>query len=305
MDSITRFFRKCRIFLRRDAFNSELEEEMAFHREQSEKAFEADGMTQEAAHYAAARQFGNEIMLREQSHEVTGFRFETVVQDFRFAIRQLRKNPGFACTAILVLALGMCASVAIFAFVDATLIKPLPYQNPSRIMAVTESVPLFPRANLSYPDYLDWKRLNKVFRSLDVWTESGYLLSTSTGVQPVTGARVSDGFFRTLGIHPLLGRDFYSGEDLPAAPRAAMLSYTGWQTWFSGKRDIVGRPITLSGVPYIVVGVLPRDFQFAPRGKADFWATLHPEGDCDLRRSCHSLNGIARLKDGEIGRAHV
>ncbi len=298
MNPIARFFKKCRILLRRETFNSELEEEMAFHREQKEKAFEADGMIPEAAHYAAMRQFGNEIRLREQSREVIGFRLETVFQDFRFAIRQLRKNPGFACTAILILALGMSASVAIFTFVDATLIKPLPYQDPNRLVAVTESVPLFPRANLSYPDYLDWKRLNKVFSSLDVWTATGYLLNSSAGVQPVTGTRVTDGFFRTLGIHPILGRDFRSGEDLPAAPRTIMLSYIGWQKWFSGKRDVIGRPITLSGVPYTVIGVLPRGFQFAPRGKADFWATLHPEGDCDLRRSCHALDGVARLKDG-------
>ena len=144
MNPIARFFRKCRILLRRETFKSELEEEMAFHREQNEKAFEADGMTSEAAHYAAMRQFGNEIRLRELSHEVTGFRLETVFQDFRFAIRQLRKNPGFACTAILILALGISASVAIFTFVDATLIKPLPYQDPNRLVAVTESVPLFP-----------------------------------------------------------------------------------------------------------------------------------------------------------------
>src|SRR5215469_5586978 len=87
-------------------------------------------------------------------HPMTG-----LTQDFCYSLRQLRRNPGFAFTSILILALGMCASVAIFGFVDATLIKPLPYSNPSQLVMVTESVTLFPRANLSYPDYLDWKKL--------------------------------------------------------------------------------------------------------------------------------------------------
>ena len=100
---------------------------MAFHRQQAEIEFIAGGMTPEGARYAAMRQFGNATKLREQSHEVVGFKMETVVQDLRFALRQLRKNPGFAMTTILILALGIGASVAIFAFVDAALIKPLPY----------------------------------------------------------------------------------------------------------------------------------------------------------------------------------
>jgi macrolide transport system ATP-binding/permease protein len=129
-----------------------------------------------------------------------------VLQDFRYALRQLRKSPGFAATAIVVLALGMSASVAIFAFVDAALIKPLPYANPDRLVDVTESAEMFPRANLSYPDYLDWKKLNTVFSSMDVYNGTGYLLRAAEGTAPVPGIRVSDGFFGTLGIVPILGR---------------------------------------------------------------------------------------------------
>ena len=117
---------------------------------------------------------------------------ENLLQDVRFAIRQLRKNPGFTATAILMLALGMCASVAIFAFVDAALIKPLPYRNPARLVGVFESIPRCVRqCNLSYPDYLDWKRLNKVFSSLDAYQHTGFMLSTAAGAQPAHGARVS------------------------------------------------------------------------------------------------------------------
>jgi predicted permease len=221
-----------------------------------------------------------------------------LLQDFRYALRQLRKSPGFACTAILVLTLGISASVSIFAFVDAALIKPLPYANPTRLVDVTESASMFPRANLSYPDYLDWKELNRVFSSMDVYNGTGYLLRTSTGAEPVAGVRISDGFFHTLGITPALGRDFYAGEDLPSAPHTVILSYTAWQKRYDGRQDVVGETIALSGVPYTIVGVLPQEFQFAPGGKTEFWTTLHASDSCGVRRGCHNLYGIGRLKDG-------
>jgi macrolide transport system ATP-binding/permease protein len=220
------------------------------------------------------------------------------LQDLRYSLRQLRKSPGFAGTAIVVLALGICASVSIFAFVDAALIKPLPYPNPNRLVLVTESVPMIPLANLSYPDYLDWKRLNQVFSSMEVYNGTGYLLRTPAGTEPVPGIRVSDGFFHTLGIAPALGRDFYSGEDLPSAPKTVILSYSTWQKRFGGRKDAVGETVSLSGIPFTIVGVLPPDFQFAPGGNEEFWTTLHASDSCALRRSCHNFTGIGRLKDG-------
>jgi predicted permease len=223
---------------------------------------------------------------------------DDLLQDVRFAARQLAKNPGFTFTAVLMVALGLCAGIAIFAFVDAALIKPLPYRDPTRLVGVYESVPLFPQSNISYPDYLDWKKLNTVFSSMDVYTGTGSMLRTPTGTQLVRGARVSDGFFRTLGITPALGRDFYTGEDLPGAPRTVIITFAAWRKWFGERRDVVGQNVMLSGVLYTVIGVLPRDFQFASRGAADFWTTLHASGQCDLRRSCHDLDGIGRLKDG-------
>jgi macrolide transport system ATP-binding/permease protein len=223
---------------------------------------------------------------------------ENLEKDLRFALRQLRKNLGFTCTAILVLALGMCACVSICAFVDAALIKPLPYLNPSRLVGVFERIAAFPRTNLSYPDYVDWKKLNSVFSSLDVYQRNGFLLSTTAGAEPVRAARVSDGFFRTLGVTPALGRDFYAGEDLPAAPRAALLSYAAWHHRYGGRRDVLGRVITLDDAPTVIIGVLPREFHFAPAEPAEFWTALHATGSCDVRRSCHGLYGVGRLKDG-------
>ena len=223
---------------------------------------------------------------------------ENLVQDIRYALRQLRKSPGFAVTAILILALGIGASMAIFGFVDAALIRPLPYRDPARLVDVAESAVLFPRNNISYMDYLDWKRLNQVFSSLDAYEQYGYLLRTESVSEPVVAVQVSAGFFRTLGATPIVGRDFHNGEDEVAAPRTVILSYATWQKRFGGRKDIVGETVTLSGAVYTIVGVLPQSFQFAAQGDCEFWTTLRAEGFCNTHRDCHNLFGIGRLKDG-------
>jgi len=276
-------------------FADEIESHLQMHIDDNIRA----GMTPDLARRHALIKLGGVVPTQQAYRERSTFPLvENLLQDLRFAFRQLRKNPGFAATAMVILALGICASVAIFAFVDSALIKPLPYQDPTRLVGVYESVGMIPRSNLSYPDYLDWKRLNHVFSSLEVWNGTGYMLSTPAGIQLVPAARVSDGFFRTLGVTPVLGRDFYTGEDLLEAPRTVMLSYPAWQKWYGGREDVVGQAVTLSDISYTIIGVLPREFHFAPRGRAEFWTTLHPSGSCDLRRSCHSLYGIGRLKDG-------
>ena len=298
MDSIARFFKRMGMLLRREKFNSELQEEMAFHREQKEKELRDSGVGAAAAHHAAALEFGNPTRLKERSYEVMGFRFETVWQDLHFALRQLRRSLGFTLTAILMLALGIGASVAIFAFVDAALIKPLPYKDPTRLVDVNERAKMFPRSNLSYQDYVDWKKMNKVFSALEAYGGGGYLLSTPSGVEPVQAARVTAGFFRVLGVTPTLGRDFYDGEDQPGAADTVIVTYATWQARFGGRKDILGQTVKLDGKPNTIIGVLPASFQFAPRGKAEFWATVHTLTSCEKRRSCHNLYGVARLKDG-------
>jgi len=225
-------------------------------------------------------------------------RLEEILQDLRFALRQLARNPGFTVTVIAVLSLGFGAAIAIFAFVDAALIKPLPYANPATLVSVYESMPTCPRCNVSYQNFLDWKKSNKVFSALEAWGYSSYQLSTPAGVQPVPGVRVTDGFFRTLGVTPILGRDFYSGESTPSAPHTVLIAYSTWKTRFNGDPNILGKPVTLSDTSYTIIGVLPPEFQFAPRGTAEFWATLHDPNSCEVRRTCHNLFGLARLRDG-------
>jgi len=296
MDWLARMFRKLRLLARREQFNRELAEEMIFHREQRERELIGDGMPADEAHFAARRQFGNEALLRDNSHRITGLWFESIMQDFHFALRQLRKNPGFAAAAILILTLGIGASVAIFSFVDAALIKPLPYKDPARLAVLFESIPLGPRFHLSYLDYLDWKRENRVFQSLDVYAPYGFMLQTPTGAQQADGASVSAGFFDTLGVTPILGRDFRPGEDQPSAPRTTLISYAAWQRRFGGRKDALGQTVILDGNPTTIIGVLPRNFHFAPAEPADFWASERSTGGCEKNRGCHNLFGVARLK---------
>ncbi|HEV3512485.1 MAG TPA: ABC transporter permease [Candidatus Sulfotelmatobacter sp.] len=221
--------------------------------------------------------------------------FETLWQDFRFTLRQLRKNPGFAATALLVLTLGIGATVTIFSFVDAALIQPLPYRDPSRLVVIFGSIPLGRHFHLSFPDYYDLKRLNKSFTQFEVYDPNGFMLSTPAGTEQAPGVRVSAGFFRVLGVAPILGRDFADGEDRKSAPRTVILTYSAWQQRYGGRPDVLGKTVTLDGNPNTIIGVLPRSFHFAPAEPADFWAAEHDENPC---RGCHWLFGLARLKDG-------
>jgi predicted permease len=283
------------LLLRRDRFRNELEEEMRFHREEVEREIEAEGASGKEAGRAARRRFGNETRVREQSQEVVGFQFETVAQDLRFAVRQLRRNPGFTATAITTLALGICASVAIFAVVDAALIRPLPYREPSRLVSLYEAISVGPLFHISWPDYLDWKRMNKSFDALDVYSSRYYMEKTPQGVQKVDGVDVSDGFFKTLGVVPVLGRDFRTGEDLASAPRTVILSYGAWQKRYGGRKDVLGQTVTLNGELNTIIGVLPREFHFIPAEPAEFWATVH---DTQHNRDNHDFFGVARMKQG-------
>ncbi len=258
------------------------------------------GMTSDQARREAILRLGGIESTKEAYRDRRGLPFfDNLLRDLRFSIRQLRKNPGFASTSILMLALGMCASVAIFAFVDAALIAPLPYSNPDRLFELMEVVDTCPRCTLSYANYLDVKKLQKVFRSIAAYRGANLTLSTRAGSEPIRAARVSDSLFRTLGVVPVLGRDFYEGESLQGAPRTVLLSYTSWQRRYNGKPEALGQSIRVEDVPYTIVGVLPEGFQLAPIEPIEFWIAIQPnDGPCGERRSCHALLSVGRLKDG-------
>jgi macrolide transport system ATP-binding/permease protein len=257
------------------------------------------GMTQEEARRQAMLRLGG-VEKTKQAYRERGTLplVENVVGDLRFAVRQLVKHPGFGATAIVVLALGIGASVAIFGFVDAALLEPLPYANPGRLMSVNESSVESPRWPLSYPDYLDWQRLNKSFSSLDVYSGSGYLLRTPRGAEQVQAERVSGGFFQTLGVRPMLGRDFYADENRPAGPDVLLLSYGAWLYRFGARSDAVGQTVDLDGRAFTVIGVLPRGFSFAPAGNAEFWVPLNSFSTHEKMRTFYNFWGIGRLRDG-------
>ncbi|SFS20784.1 duplicated orphan permease [Granulicella pectinivorans] len=276
---------------------AELSAELEAHISLATDANLRAGMSPNEAHRQAVLSLGGVERTRQAYREGSTLPLlDDLLHDLTFAIRQLRKNLGFTLTAILMLALGTCAAVSIFAFVDAALVKPLPYKDPSHLVGVFERVPLYVHSNLSYPDYLDWKARNTVFSSLDVYGRMGGLMTTPSGKVLVSAARVSDGFFSTLGIAPVLGRDFRPGEDLPSAPRTALLSYATWQKTFNQSPSVIGQSVTINDEPVTVIGVLPPEFHFAPIGTPDFILSLNPSGSCDKRRSCHSLFGLARLK---------
>src|SRR5437667_2436554 len=278
---------------------AELEEEVQAHLRMAAQERIEQGDVASDARTSAIREFGNVVLVKEVTREMWGLGWlETLLQDLRYGLRMLVKNPGFACTAILVLALGMGVSVAIFGFVDAALLEPLPYENPGRLLSVNDSNFESPRWPLSYPDYLDWQRLNKSFSSLDVYSGAGYLLRTRSGAEPVQGERVSGGFFQTLGVHPMLGRDFYPGEHRPGGPNVVLLSYGAWLHRFGAQRDAVGQTVDLDNEAYTIIGVLPCAFSFAPSGNAEFWVPINVLSPHEHSRTFYNFWGIGRLRDG-------
>src|SRR4051812_44549401 len=226
---------------------------------------------------------------------------ETFWQDVRYGVRILWRSPGFTIVAVLVLALAIGANVTIFTFIDAALLRPLPYNHPEQLMKVWDArqSQVNSRFESSYPDYLDWKQQNQAFSSLAAYSGFGRgILTGANGPEMIATGRVSDNFFQTLGVKPILGREFHDGEDVESSPRYAILTYGSWQKRFGGKADVIGQPLTISGNPTTIIGVLPKDFHFAPVGDAEMFLTLHPSGGLLQRRNLHWMHPIGRLKPG-------
>ena len=278
-------------------------EEIRSHLHLEADDLEGEGLNANEARRRARVEFGSVRAAQERFYLKDRVEwFDNLMRDLKFAIRQMVKNPGFAFTAILVLALGIGASVSIFAFVNAALLEPLPYSHPSRLMSVSESDPAYPVWPLSYPDFLDWQRLNKSLSSLDIYAGTGYLLRTPSGAEPVQGERVSGGFFKTLGLQPMLGRDFNSGEDRLGGPNVVLLSYGAWLHRFGGRRNAVGQTVDLDNAAYTIIGVLPRSFSFAPSGNAEFWVPFNTLSPHEHSRNFYNFFGVGRLRDGVTAR---
>jgi putative ABC transport system permease protein len=299
MEALHRFLRRLKSMLRRDKFHDELAEEMSFHREQAERQLRAEGMSAADAHNRALRQFGNAARLQEESADAIGFRFETALRDLRYALRQLRRNPGFTATAIFILALGIGATTAIFSVVNPILFRTLPYPQASRLTMIWEGKGTGGRM-VNFATFHGVAEQTSAFASLAVMKP--WQPAITGGAQPerLDGQRVSADYFRTLGIQPLAGRTFQAADDLYRGPNVVVLSHNLWQRRFHGDRDIVGKSVTLDDTPFTVIGVMPADFEDVLEPEAQLWAPLqyNPALLPDSREFGHHLRMIGRMRPG-------
>jgi predicted permease len=223
------------------------------------------------------------------------------MNDLRFALRQLRKSPGFTLIAVLTLALGIGANTAIFSVIYAVLLRPLPYPEGNRIMIVTETDANQPEISVSFPDYVDWKRDNTSFEHLALSRRESFNLSGLQGRAPeqISGALVTANYFKVIGLTPQLGRVFTEEEDRVGGPLLAVISDRLWQRVFARDPNVLGRSVNFGNQPYIVIGVMPPQMS-SPR-TVEVWfpvmrRTDHPAWQ--TRDNHPGLYGWGRLKNG-------
>ncbi len=296
--------RRFLMLLRRRQFDADLEEEMRLHRELRERERIEAGVAPEEARYAARRRFGNDLVLREESRDMWGWSWlEYFVQDIRFGLRMLARNPGFTAVAVITLALGIGANTAIFSVVNAVLLKPLPYADPDRLAAIWVTEPsgpggLFPDTG---PDFRDWQAMNHSFEGMSAITIAGATLTGSGEPLQLRGLSVSPNTFQLLGAQPQLGRSFSPDEGPTGRNHVLILSYGLWQSAFGGRENIVGSKVTMDGEAYDVVGVMPKDLRFPTvwGRNPQYWTPLTMDAPkWKTERSNHWFWVLARMKKG-------
>ncbi len=223
----------------------------------------------------------------------------SLAQNFRFALRRLRKNPGFTVVAVLTLALGIGANSAMFSIVNAVLLRPLPYRDPQRLMLLAERWPQFPRLSLSYLNYKDWRDQSHSFEAIGAVRNNVMTMTGGTEAERLPTQNVTANLFDLLGIKPELGRTFSDAEDKPGAPPVAVISHSLWERRFSSSPSVLSQTITLDNQNYSIIGVMPPRFEILQQ-VADVmlpfepWARTLPDD-----RSWHpGILPIARLKPG-------
>ena len=228
-----------------------------------------------------------------------------LLQDLRHALRSFAKNPSFAIIAVTTLALGIGANTAIFSVVHAVLLKPLGFPHPERLVTLEERGGDGKPSLTGFPTYQDWRARAKSFEDVAVLSYWNPTLAPDGAYEPekLEGMRVSDGFFRMLGVRPFIGRDFQAGEDRPDANRVAMLGYGLWKRRFGGDRNLPGRTIRIGERSYLVAGVLPPDFESVfspfPSRPTEIWSPLGYDLSLPQAcRDCRHLRALGRLKPG-------
>ena len=264
----------------------------------------AQGMPPSEARARAEREFGAVAAIRDECVAIESRRRRrvdireramSILQDVRYAARSLRSNPGFAVAAILCTALGVGATATIFSAVHATLIRPLPFDDPDRLVAVYSALPKrqITASNVSYADYVNWRDESRSLVGLGVWTwtSPSFTGNDAGGAERLDGARVTPNLFPLLGVRPILGRTFLDAETQEGNDRVVILAHGLWERRFGGDSAIVGRTVMVNSRPHTVVGVMPRGFAFPERGHA--WLPFVP----DLNESRGN-----RIYAGAIGR---
>ncbi|HEV2297292.1 MAG TPA: ABC transporter permease [Candidatus Acidoferrales bacterium] len=303
----------------------DLSEEIKSHLDMAARDRTDRGESAAQANAAAHREFGNAAVVREVTHDQWGWAwFQNLLQDVRFGLRMLRKSPGFTAVATLTLALGIGANTVLFSVVNGVLLNPLPYPHPEQVVIAGGWFPGFGSGHgegpISYPDFLDWTRLNHTFSSLAAYRETSFNLTEQGDAEQVTAMDVSAGFFPLLDVNPILGRSFSSAEDQLGGPPAVILSGGLWKTKFGSSPDIIGKALNLDGTDYTVVGVIPENFYFccssvefrlsdvyvpigASRDPAvrdrrmtpGIWAVGRMKQDVALAQARADMNGVARI----------
>src|SRR6266568_3238699 len=249
---------RLRSLFRRKNVEAELDDELRFHFEKQVSKFIQSGLAPEEAKRRARLEFGGMEQLKEEHRDARGVSFiETLVQDVRYGVRTLRKNPGFAAIAVLTLALAIGANTAIFSVVDAVLLRPLPFKDPARLVWATEHFAFGPSTMVS-ADFPAWKDRNHVFEQIAAFGGTAGANLTGAGEPArVTVTQVTTGLFSMLGVQPVAGRAFLADEEKQGQEHLALLSETLWRNRFSADPRIIGETIRLDGTGYIVVGVMP------------------------------------------------
>jgi predicted permease len=222
-------------------------------------------------------------------------------RNVRYGFRMFRKSPGFSMVVVITLALGIGANTAIFSVIYAALLRPLPFHRPEELVILGENRQTeCCHFEASYPDFLDWKRAAKTFESFAGAAGDGFTMTGSGDPKNVSATMVTPNFFGTLGVKPILGRDFRNGEDVrfPAGPTVVILSYRFWQSDFSGDPNVVGRAVHLDGNLATIIGVLPKDISISPRGAGELWVPLHLDQYLTTARNARWLNVVGRLAPG-------
>lgn len=291
---------RLRSLLRRGRVEQELDEELRYHLERQIEENLGKGMTAREARLAALRAMGGIEQQKERCRDMRRVNFiEDLMRDLRYGLRVLAKSPVFTIVAVVSLALGIGANTAIFSVVNGLLLRPLPYPDSQRIVAVwhtppQESFPGLSRFSVSPANYLDWKSQSDVFEQMAAYGYTGFNLSTGNEPVSVTGVAVSSEFFSALRTNPSQGRTFFPEEEQPGRDHVVVLSHDLWQRAFGANPNLIGQTLALNSQSYLVVGIMPAGFEF-PR-EAELWVPLAWDDQERQTRSIHDYLVIARLK---------